>query len=49
MSPRCGKCGAEMSNVSWDYDNPGRTTGICPDHGVMYANPAEYTAPEADR
>jgi len=39
---KCGKCRREMSHVSLDADNPGRTTGICPEHGIMYANPAEY-------
>ena len=39
---KCGKCEKELSNFSIDYDNPGRSAGICEDHGVVYANPAEY-------
>lgn len=47
MAVLCGKCRAEMSHVSIDYDNPSRTVGICPTHGVMYANPYEYGDPSS--
>lgn len=39
---RCGKCGEEMRSCVVDEAFPGRSAGICPEHGVMYANPAEY-------
>lgn len=42
LTARCGKCSREMSNVSYNKHAPGRTVGICPEHGVMYANPNVY-------
>lgn len=35
----CGKCRREMTHVK---RGNGPTAGICPEHGVMFANPKEY-------